>query len=70
MLRDHDQSEQAITRHKGALWLLDRVSIGARFWDKKKNRSGAEHDHPHEMNLSVDSTEGSAVADLPVNEGV
>jgi hypothetical protein len=70
LLRDYDQSEQAMTRHKGALWLLDRAFIDAPFWDKKKKRLGITMITRMKSSLCVDSTEGMAVADVPANEGV
>jgi len=70
LLRDYDQSEQAMTRHKGALWLVDRAFIDAPFWDKKNKRLGITMITRMKSSLCVDSTEGLAVADVPVNEGV
>ncbi len=70
LLRDYDASEQAMTRHKGALWLLDRAFIDAPFWDKKKKRLGITMITRMKSSLCVDSTEDLPVADLPVNEGV
>ena len=70
LLRDYDQSDQATTRHKGALWLGDRAFIDAPFWDKKKKRSGITMITRMKSSLCVDSTEGLAVADVPANEGV
>jgi Transposase DDE domain len=70
LLRDYDQSDQAMTRHKGALWLVDRAFIDAQFWDKKKKRLGITMITRMKSSLRVDSTEGLPVADVPVNEGV
>ena len=70
LLRDYDASERAMTRHKGALWLVDRAFIDAPFWDKKKKRSGITMITRMKSSLCVDSTEGLAIADLPANEGV
>ena len=70
LLRDYDQSDQAMTRHKGALWLVDRAFIDAPFWDKKKKRLGITMITRMKSSLRVDSTEGLPVADVPVNEGV
>ena len=70
LLRDYDQSDQAMTRHKGALWLLDRAFIDAPFWDKKKKRLGITMITRMKSGLCVDSTAGMAVADVPANEGV
>lgn len=69
LLRDYDQSAQAMTRHKGALWLVDRAFIDAPFWDKKK-RSGITMITRMKSSLRVDSTEGLPVADVAINEGV
>ncbi len=70
LLRDYDQSDQAMTQHKGALWLLDRAFIDAPFWDKKKKRLGSTMITRMKSNLRIDSTEGLPVADVPANEGV
>jgi hypothetical protein len=70
LLRDYDQSDQAMTRHKGALWLVDRAFIDAQFWDKKKKRLGITMITRMKSSLRVDSTEGLPVADVPANEGV
>ena len=70
LLRDYDESEQAMTRHKGALWLVDRAFIDAPFWDKKKKRLGITMITRMKSSLCVDSTEGTPVADLAANEGV
>jgi hypothetical protein len=70
LLRDYDRSEQAMTQHKNALWLVDRAFIDAPFWDKKKKRLGVTMITRMKKSLSVDSTEGLAVAGVPVNEGV
>jgi len=70
LLRDYDQSDQAMTRHRGALWLVDRAFIDAPFWDKKKKRSAITLITRMKSTLCVDSTEGLPVADVPANEGV
>jgi hypothetical protein len=70
LLRDYDEKEQAMTRHKGALWLVDRAFIDAQFWDKNKKRLGITMITRMKSSLRVDSTEGLPVADVPVNEGV
>lgn len=70
LLRDYDASEQAMTRHKGALWLVDRAFIDAPFWDKKRKCLGITMITRMKNSLCVDSTEGLPVADLPANEGV
>jgi hypothetical protein len=36
ILRDYDQSPQALTRERHTLFLVDRAFIDARFWDAKK----------------------------------
>ena len=66
LLRDYDASEQAMTRHKGALWLVDRAFIDAPFWDKKKKRLGITMITRMKSSLCMDSTEGMPVADLSV----
>jgi hypothetical protein len=40
LLRDYEQSAQAMTRDKGALWLVDRAFIDAAFWDDRKKSLG------------------------------
>jgi len=70
LLRDYDRCEQAMTRHKGALWLVDRAFIDAQFWDKKKKRLGITMITRMKSSLRVDSTEGLPVADVPANAGV
>ena len=70
LLRDYDANEQAMTRHKKALWLVDRAFIDARFWDQKKKRLGVTLITRMKKSLRIDSTEGLAVAENPVNEGV
>jgi len=70
LLRDYDQSDQAMTGHKGVLWLLDRAFIDAPFWDKKKKRLGITMITRMKSSLRVDSTEDLPVADVPANEGV
>ncbi|WP_291994712.1 transposase [Candidatus Accumulibacter sp. ACC003] len=70
LLRDYDQSEQAMTRHKDALWLVDRAFIDAAFWDSRKKRLGVTLITRMKSSLCIDSTEPLPVADLPANEGV
>ncbi len=70
LLRDYDDNAQAMTRHRRALWLVDRAFIDARFWDQKKKRLGVTLITRMKKSLSIDSTEGLVVADTPVNEGV
>jgi hypothetical protein len=69
-LRDYDTQEQAMTRHKKALWLLDRAFIDARFWDRKKKHLGATMITRMKKSLRIDSTESLAISDTPENEGV
>jgi len=70
LLRDYDQSEQAMTRHKGALWLVDRAFIDAPYWDKKKKRLAITMITRMKSSLCVDSTEELPVAAVALNEGV
>ena len=70
LLRDYDQGEQALTREKKGLWLVDRAFIDAGFWDAKKRRLGVTMITRMKSSLRVDSTEGLPVANDPVNEGV
>jgi hypothetical protein len=62
LLRDYDQSKQAMTRQRGALWLVDRGFIDARFWDNHKRRLG--------ITMITPMKRGLRVAKLPLNEGV
>ena len=59
-----------MTRPKGALWRVDRVFIDPPFWDDRKKRLGVTLVTRMKSSLSIDSTEGSAVADQLANEGV
>ena len=70
LLRDYDANEPAMTRHKGALWLVDRAFIDAPFWDEKNKRLGITMITRMKKGLSVDSTEALPVAEIPINEGV
>jgi hypothetical protein len=70
LLRDYDGGEPAMTRHRNALWLVDRGFIDAHFWDRKKKALGVTMITRMKKSLRIDSTEGLPVADLPVNEGV
>jgi hypothetical protein len=45
-----------MTQQKGALWLVDRAFINARFWDNKKKRLGVTMITRMKKGLSVDST--------------
>ena len=69
LLRDYDANDQAMTRYKDALWLVDRAFIDAPFWDKKKKRLGLTM-MTRTKSLSVDSTEALPVAEVAVNEDV
>ena len=70
LLRDYDATDQAMTRHHNALWLVDRAFIDARFWDQKKKRLGVTMITRMKKSLRIDSSEGLPVTDTPVNEGV
>ncbi|MDZ7750097.1 MAG: transposase [Gammaproteobacteria bacterium] len=70
LLRDYDANEQAMTRHRKALWLVDRAFIDARFWDQKKKGLGVTLVTRMKKNLRIDSTETLPVADIAVNEGI
>ena len=70
LLRDYDQGEQAITRQKGALWLVDRAFIDAAFWDGRKKRLGVTMITRMKTNLCIDSTEPLPVAAVPAKDGV
>jgi hypothetical protein len=59
-----------MTRHKGALWLVDRAFIDAAFWDSRKKRLGVTLITRMKSSLCIDSTEPLPVADVPTNEGV
>jgi len=70
LLRDYDANEKAMTRHKKALWLVDRAFIDARFWDQKKKRLSVTMITRMKKSLRIDFTEDLLVADTQVNEGV
>ncbi|MCP4823389.1 MAG: transposase [Shimia sp.] len=70
LLRDYDQSGQAMTRHKGALWLVDRAFIDAPFWDNKKKRLAVTMITRMKRSLCIESSAELPVADVAVNEGV
>jgi hypothetical protein len=70
LLRDYDQSEQAMTRHKGAVWVVDRAFIDATFWDTKNQRLGITMITRMKRSLCVDSTEELPLTDVPANQGV
>ena len=70
LLRDYDESPQAMTRHNKALWLVDRAFIDAPFWDQKKRRLGITMITRMKKSLIIDSSESLAVTPSPVNEGV
>lgn len=70
LLRDYDETPQAMTGHNKGLWLVDRAFIDARFWDQKKRRLGITMITRMKKSLQIDSREALAVAPLPVNEGV
>ena len=70
LLRDYDAREHALTRRRGALWLLDRAFIDAPFWDAKKRALGATMITRWKSSLVIDSSEGRPISDDPVNDGV
>ena len=70
LLHDYDESPQAMTQHRGALWLVDRAFIDAPFWDRKKKQLGITMVTRMKSSLRIDSTEGLPVAKVPANEGV
>lgn len=70
LLRDYDANEKAMTRHKKALWLVDRAFIDARFWDQKKKRLSVTMITRMKKSLRIDFTEDLLVADTQANEGV
>ena len=70
LLRDYDETPQAMTGHNKGLWLVDRAFIDARFWDQKKRRLGITMITRMKKSLQIDSREALTVAPLPVNEGV
>ncbi len=70
LLRDYDASESALTRHRQALWLVDRAFIDAAFWNRKKKHAGITIITRMKSSLRVDSTEDRPVPEVPVNEGV
>ena len=70
LLRDYDQSAQAMTRDKGALWLVDRAFIDATFWDDRKKSLGVTMITRMKSSLCVESTEPLKIEDVPANDGV
>jgi hypothetical protein len=70
LLRDYDQSNHAVTRHKGALWLVDRGFIDAPYWDNKKKRLTITMITRMKSSLCIDSSEVLPVAEVALNEGV
>lgn len=70
LLKDYDDHPGAVTRERGALWLVDRAFIDASYWDEKKRRLKVTMITRMKCNLSVESTEVLPVAPAPVNEGV
>ena len=70
LLKDYDRNPHALTHERGALWLVDRAFIDARYWDGKKRRLKITMITRMKKNLSVESTEGLPVDPAPVNEGV
>jgi hypothetical protein len=70
ILRDYDQSPQALTRARGTLFLVDRAFIDARFWDAKKTKLAITIITRMKSNLRIDSSEALSVAADPVNAGV
>jgi hypothetical protein len=70
LLRDYDARENALTRQRNALWLVDRAFIDAPFWDAKKRALGATMITRWKSNLRIDSTESRPVANDPLNEGI
>ena len=70
VLRDYDQSPNAVTQRPNALFVVDRAFIDAAFWDVKKVKLGITMITRMKSNLRLDSTEALAVAPDPANEGV
>jgi hypothetical protein len=70
VLRDYDQTSQAVTQQRNALFVVDRAFIDAPFWDVKKAKLGITMITRMKSNLRIDSTEALKVAPDPVNEGV
>jgi hypothetical protein len=70
ILRDYDQSPQALTRERHTLFLVDRAFIDARFWDAKKAKLAITIITRMKSNLRIDSSEDLGVDADPVNAGV
>jgi hypothetical protein len=70
LLRDYEQTSAPLTRHRDALWLVDRAFIDAGYWDRKKKRLAVTMITRMKASLAIDSTEGLPIAELAVNEGV
>jgi len=70
ILRDYDQSPQALTQERHTLFLVDRAFIDARFWDAKKAKCAITIITRMKANLRIDSTEDLGIDADPVNAGV
>ena len=70
VLRDYDHSPHALTKHRNALFVVDRAFIDAPLWDVKKAKLGITMITRMKSNLRIDSTEDLGVAADPVNAGV
>ena len=70
-LRDYDRhAEDALTRVKNGLWVVDRALIDARFWDAKKQKLQCTMVTRWKDHLVVDHATERPVAPTSVNQGV
>ena len=70
ILKDYDRLPTALTRTRGALFVLDRAFIDAPFWEVKQARLGITLITRMKANLRIDSTESLPVCNAPHNAGV
>jgi hypothetical protein len=70
ILRDYDNEAHALTRTRGALFVVDRAFVDAPFWDAKKRKLAITMITRMKANLRIDSSEDLGVAPEAVNEGV
>jgi hypothetical protein len=70
ILRDYDRRPHALTRTRGALFLVDRAFIDASWWDAQKVKRAITMITRMKVNLRIDSTEDLGVGPEACNEGV
>jgi len=70
VLRGYDEQEQALTRSKDALWLVDRAFIDAGYWDALKHKRKATMITRMKSNLLYEVVDDLQVDDSDINEGI